>query len=49
MEFSKITWPSRAETVVLTGLVIAMIIALTGILFLYDSVFSRIVNYLLGR
>ncbi len=47
-EFSKITWPNRLETVVLTALVIAMIVVLTGIIFFYDLVFSQVIRYLLG-
>jgi preprotein translocase SecE subunit len=49
-EFSKITWPSRLETIGLTVLVITMLIVLTGVIFFYDTVFSAIIyGVLLNR
>jgi len=47
MEFSKISWPSRLETLVLTVLVISMVIALTVIIFAYDATFSTAIRKLL--
>lgn len=49
-EFSKISWPSRLETIGLTVLVITMLIVLTGVIFFYDTVFSAIIyGVLLNR
>jgi len=48
LEFSKVSWPSRLETLVLTVLVISMIAVLTVIIFVYDAAFAQIINYLLG-
>lgn len=46
VEFSKISWPSRLETVVLTVLVISMVVILTLIIFSYDWFSSTIVRKL---
>jgi preprotein translocase subunit SecE len=48
MELSKVSWPSRLETLVFTVLVIAMIMVLTVIIFIYDAAFAQIIQYLLG-
>jgi len=48
-EFTKVSWPSRLETLVLTVLVIGMLAVLTVIIFVYDAAFAQIINYLLGR
>jgi preprotein translocase subunit SecE len=48
VEFSKINWPSRLETLVLTVLVISMVVVLAVIIFFYDLAASRVVQYLLG-
>lgn len=45
-EFSKISWPSRLETLVLTVLVISMVVVLTVIIFVYDVSFSAVVREL---
>lgn len=45
LEFNKVSWPSQAETVALTALVILMVIALTGIILGYDFSFVHIINY----
>jgi preprotein translocase subunit SecE len=46
MEFSKVSWPSRLETTVLTVLVIIMIALLTMIIFTYDYAYQNIVRAL---
>lgn len=46
LEFSKVSWPSRLETTVLTILVIIMIGLLTMIIFAYDYVYQNIVRIL---
>ena len=46
VEFSKISWPSRLETVVLTVLVISMVVVLTVIIFSFDWASSTIVRKL---
>lgn len=48
-EFYKISWPSRRETIGLTVLVIAMIVVLTLILFVYDVAFQWVIYGLLLR
>jgi preprotein translocase SecE subunit len=45
LEFDKISWPSRGETIVLTTLVILMVIVLTGIVLFYDYSFVQIIDY----
>jgi preprotein translocase SecE subunit len=49
MEFSKISWPSRLETIGLTVLVISMIAALTVVIFAYDTVFQFFIYGILLR
>ncbi|OGF53054.1 MAG: preprotein translocase subunit SecE [Candidatus Fraserbacteria bacterium RBG_16_55_9] len=46
VEFSKINWPSRLETVVLTVLVISMVVILAVIIFAYDVIFSGLIQKL---
>ena len=46
VEFSKVSWPSRLETLVLTVLVISMVIVLTVIIFAFDASFSTIIQRL---
>ena len=46
MEFTKVSWPSRLETTVLTVLVILMILILTVVIYIYDQVFLNVVNCL---
>jgi len=48
LELTKVSWPSRLETLVFTVLVIAMIMVLTVIIFIYDAAFAQIIQYLLG-
>lgn len=45
LEFDKVSWPSRGETVSLTALVLIMIIALTAVVLFYDFVFVQIITY----
>lgn len=47
VEFSKISWPSRLETLVLTVLTISMVVALTLIIFSFDASFSTVIQKLL--
>ncbi len=47
-EVSKVAWPTRKETLVSTGMVLALI-AFTALFFLLaDSIISRIIRALLG-
>ncbi len=48
-EFSKISWPSRLETIGLTVLVITMLIALTLVIFFYDAASQWFIYGLLLR
>jgi len=45
LEFDKISWPSRGETIALTTLVILMVIVLTGIVLFFDYNFVQIIDY----
>jgi len=47
MEFTKVSWPTRLETTVLTVLVILMILLLTVIIFIYDWAFRSVIQYLI--
>ena len=49
MEFSKVSWPSRLETTVLTILVIIMIALLTVLIFGYDWAFKNAVEFLINE
>ena len=46
LEFDKVSWPSRGETIALTTLVIIMVIALTVVVLVYDFSFVRIITYI---
>jgi len=46
LEFDKVSWPSRGETIALTTLVIIMVIALTVAVLVYDFSFVRIITYI---
>lgn len=46
-EFRKISWPSRAEVISLTILVLAMVIVLTIYVGALDALFSRLLQYLI--
>lgn len=39
LEFRKVSWPSKAETVALTTLVILMVLALTAVVLSFDAIF----------
>ena len=47
LEFSKVHWPSRLETIVLTVLVIVMLALLSLVIFAYDKFFALIMQNLL--
>lgn len=47
-EAKKITWPSRRETMVTTGLVIAMVLLSSLFFVLVDSVLRFIVKIVIG-
>ena len=47
-EVSKVTWPSRRETVITTGMVFAMSILAAIFFLLVDLVLSKLVSALLG-
>jgi preprotein translocase subunit SecE len=47
-ESKKITWPSRRETMVTTGLVIAMVLLSSLFFVLVDSVLRFIVKIVIG-
>lgn len=49
VEFSKITWPSKEQTVREFFSVVLLVAALTGIIFLIDKAFEIIVNFFSGR
>lgn len=49
LEFDKVSWPSRGETVSLTTLIIIMVVALTAVVLFYDFVFVQIVTYVTGH
>lgn len=44
-EFGKISWPSRAEILSLTILVLVMVIVLTIYVGALDALFSRLLQY----
>ncbi len=47
-EAKKVTWPSRRETMVTTGLVIAMVLLASLFFVLVDSVLRFIVKIVIG-
>jgi preprotein translocase subunit SecE len=44
-EFGKISWPSRAEVISLTILVLVMVLILTIYVGILDALFSRLLQY----
>jgi len=48
-ELRKVTWPSRAEALRLTGLVIAFTVAVAIILGVIDYGFSKLMNVILFK
>jgi len=47
-EAGKVTWPSRKETLVTTGMVFLMVIACSIFFLLVDLVFTKLSQLLLG-
>jgi preprotein translocase subunit SecE len=47
-EASKVTWPSRKETLITTGMVFVMVIACSIFFVLVDLVFTWAAHFLLG-
>jgi preprotein translocase subunit SecE len=47
-EASKVTWPSRKETLITTGMVFLMVIACSIFFLLVDLVFTKLSQLLLG-
>jgi len=47
-EVSRVTWPSRKETVVTTAMVFAMVFIAAAFFFLVDQVFSAGVRLIFG-
>ncbi len=48
-EASKVTWPTRKETAVTTGMVLVMVLLAAGFFFLADQVLSLGVRFVLGQ
>ncbi len=48
-EFRRITWPSRAEIIGLTALVLLIIVALSLYVWVWDFIFQRLIAFLLGQ
>jgi len=47
-EVSKVTWPSRKETMVSTGMVFVMVFLAAAFFFLTDQILSVVVRFILG-
>jgi preprotein translocase subunit SecE len=47
-EVSRVTWPSRKETIVTTAMVFVMVFIAAGFFFLVDQVFSAGVRVIFG-
>ena len=47
-EVSKVTWPSRKETTVSTGMVLVMVFVAALFFFLIDQVLSNVVKLILA-
>jgi preprotein translocase subunit SecE len=47
-EASKVTWPSRKETLITTGMVFVMVIACSIFFLLVDLILARGVQFVLG-
>ncbi|HEU0155710.1 MAG TPA: preprotein translocase subunit SecE [Stellaceae bacterium] len=47
-EVSRVTWPSRKETLVTTAMVFVMVFIAAGFFFLIDQVFSAAVRVVFG-
>jgi len=49
MEVRKVVWPSRQETIQTTGVVVAMVVVLGIVLWLFDLVLMGILRFLTGH
>jgi preprotein translocase subunit SecE len=47
-ELRKVVWPSREETLQLTGAVITMVVAIAAFLYFFDNVLTTIIQHLTG-
>ena len=47
-EASKVTWPTRKETMVTTGMVFLMVFLAAGFFFVVDQILSVLVRLVLG-
>ena len=47
-EVSRVTWPTRKETVATTGMVFAMVFVAAGFFFIADQIFSLAVRWIFG-
>jgi preprotein translocase subunit SecE len=47
-EVSRVTWPTRKETMVTTAMVFVMVIVAAVFFFLVDEIFAQIVRLILG-
>jgi len=47
-EVSKVTWPTRKETMVSTGMVFVMVFLAAAFFFVADQILSVIVRFILG-
>lgn len=48
-EFRRITWPSRAEVIGLTALVLIIIVLLSIYVGIWDFIFQKLIAFLLRR
>ncbi len=47
-ELAKVTWPSRQETIVTTGMVLVFVVIMSGFFFFLDMALRVIIQFLLG-
>jgi preprotein translocase subunit SecE len=47
-ELRKVTWPTREETIQLTGAVITMVVAIAIFLYLVDNLLSTVITKIIG-
>ena len=47
-EVSRVTWPTRKETAVTTGMVFIMVFISALFFFFIDQIFSQVVRFVLG-
>jgi preprotein translocase subunit SecE len=48
-EVSRVTWPSRKETMVTTAMVFVMVVVAAAFFFVVDQVFSYLVRLVFGQ